>query len=38
MTKKIKGPRAAPDSAARRPMRRKIVLRAGATIRGRVGT
>ena len=37
-TNKIKGPRVAPDSAASRPTRRKIVLQAGATIRVRLAT
>ena len=37
-TNKIKGPRAALDSAGRIPTRRKIVLRTGATIRVRLAT
>jgi len=37
-TNMIKGPRVALDSAARRPTRRKIVVRAGATIRVRLAT
>ena len=37
-TNKIKRPRAALDSAARRPTRRKIVLRAGTNKHGRLAT